>query len=932
MDMFSILREQLDIVSVAEDFTKKVFKPIGENTFAAEDKECLFCGHKDCMRIKKDEDESFFKCFSCDASGDVVDLVAKLEDISNVEAARLLAKTYKIQLPNDYSPVQDALNLAANYYHQNLIESGPFAELNGLTPLEYQTQIRRHTEASVSKFKIGWSDGKVIAYLEAMGIAPEVITETGLINKKGQDFLPAKVFIYPHYVRGRVSHFTFKDPLKQKEYQLPNKFKLNGHMFYGSDSIRSEAPVILVEGENDLISVDEANWGGGIICCNGSISSAQLEWLSTNLEKRDLITIFDADNAGDGYRTKVGKLRNRFKTLTQIKLSNGVKDIDEYLKNGGSLEACLENNKVSVDGEEESTVEIDTGSSNNLIEKNGAYYRVRYKDGEEFHIKLSNFVIKLRNIFIRGKEREREVILKREDGIESDPVLITSDTKVGLKPFKSLAANSIDASFYGKEEDLAALWEFVYRNGHERLVYVPEQVGRIEKFKGWLFRDCFITDTGALYKPDEEGIIWITNGSVGIKPISITSNIEESGSGNTDIPEIMSLLTEEDSEESYLKILKGFADNLAENLGGPNSKGEVLTMLGFMWSCIYSNQFFATNKNFPFLYLWGRAGKGKTTIMQYLLGIYGMEETGYNSMSQYGTGVGIGRKLAYYSSLPVCLDEIRTVDLHNDDKQGVFRSWYDRAPRSVADSSTNKVRTNVVRSVVMFSGEDQFPDPATRQRCIPIRIRKDGRETVRTYSWFVKNTSNFKNIGFHWLKQYSEIKIPELIKEMTEMAHTIRRNGISDRSAIVWSVAGVFGRRICEQIWPEYNYMAYLFAASKEDAAKQYEDDTLTHFWEMVEGMQSAERSVLNGTHLKKNENKLYVWFAEVFRLIQKEETRVAGSTFSKRAILDAIHEEDYFIEEDRVRMGINESPHRVMVLDLTKAPEVLQNIAGSLT
>ena len=89
-------------------------------------------------------------------------------------------------------------------------------------------------------------------------MSEEIILATGLLSKKGTDFLPSKVFIYPHKVRGRVSHFTFKDPLKQKEYQLPNRYKLNGHSFYNSDSISNNTPVIIVEGENDLISVKEA--------------------------------------------------------------------------------------------------------------------------------------------------------------------------------------------------------------------------------------------------------------------------------------------------------------------------------------------------------------------------------------------------------------------------------------------------------------------------------------------------------------------------------------------------------------------------------------------------------------------------------------------------------------------------------------------------
>ena len=141
-------------------------------------------------------------------------------------------------------------------------------------------------------------------YLESVGISKEMLQESGLVSKKGNDFFPAKVFIYPHMVRGRVSHFTFKDVLKQKEFQLPNRYKLNGHSYYNSDSINKPGPVAVVEGENDCIPVCESDWDSGVICCNGSISTSQLEWLTINLKYRDVVTFFDNDPAGNGYVKK----------------------------------------------------------------------------------------------------------------------------------------------------------------------------------------------------------------------------------------------------------------------------------------------------------------------------------------------------------------------------------------------------------------------------------------------------------------------------------------------------------------------------------------------------------------------------------------------------------------------------------------------------
>jgi uncharacterized protein YchJ len=51
-----------------------------------------------------------------------------------------------------------------------------------------------------------------------------------------------------------------------------------------------------------------------------------------------------------------------------------------------------------------------------VFEKEGAYYKLKFKDGVPTSVKLSNFTVRLRNIFIQGQSREREVIFVREDG------------------------------------------------------------------------------------------------------------------------------------------------------------------------------------------------------------------------------------------------------------------------------------------------------------------------------------------------------------------------------------------------------------------------------------------------------------------------------------------------------------------------------------
>lgn len=924
--MFKIIKENLDIVEAISKELGIEFKKIGDHTYAPIDEQCPFCGHKDCFRIKSSEEENYYKCFSCDAHGDVITFISKARNVKPVEAARTLAKEWKILLPNDYNPIQDIFNLAAGYYRACFVDTcnKPYVELNKLTPLEYQTQVRRHTTEALEHFKVGWSDGSLTNYLKGIGFEEELIAQSGLANKKGKDFLPAKVFIYPHFVQGKVSHFTFKDPLKQYAYQLKNTSKLNNYIFYNSDSLVGNETVAIVEGENDLISVFEAGWRHGLIATIGQLSGQQLDWMIENLAGKSIVTLFDGDQAGDKYREKIAALRNKFGGLTQVKLI-GVKDIDEYLVNGGKLEAAIAANNISAEFEdlkEQETVDEQTDTNLNIVEKNGAYYKVKYKDGQSVLIKLTNFTIRLKNIYIKGMEREREVILVREDGVHSFPFQVTSECKVSLKSFKSFAANAIDGSFYGQENDLNAMWEYVYSKTPEKLVHVYNKVGRIQELRGWLFRDLFITDTGAVTRPDEQGIMWLPDKSSGIKatPLNVVEDIKSPNYG-IDIPSIISM----DTEEERRDLLKNLVHNLCKNIG---DTGMALTILGWAKANVYSDLMFKKVQGFPFLLFWGKHGEGKTVISRWMSAIFNMDESGYSTISQYKTGVGFSRKLAYYSSLPMIMDEIRA-DPATTEQYGTFRSWYQRAGRPMGTKEGYGIKEQSVRSNIIFVGQDQFTDSALRQRCIPVRIPISGREKEISYRWIEQRKSLLSSIGYHWILEATTINIRDIYEQYERLDKQLVENGCEARSAKNWACVGIFAKSLADEFIPNFNYYEYLFRVSRLNEEEEEEDTDLARFFSVVERLQVAENSPITSEHIKFDNGKLYFWFDAIFDFVQKEYRGITKENFSRRAISAAIKEEVYFVEHGRAYLGLSKTRRWVDIFDLTKpdVPQSLQNI-----
>lgn len=85
MTLFELVKEHIPVWDAAEHYGLQV----GRNSMTC----CPFHeDHHPSMKLN----EGYFYCFGCGATGDVIDLVAKLFDLSNYEAAKKLAHDFGI--------------------------------------------------------------------------------------------------------------------------------------------------------------------------------------------------------------------------------------------------------------------------------------------------------------------------------------------------------------------------------------------------------------------------------------------------------------------------------------------------------------------------------------------------------------------------------------------------------------------------------------------------------------------------------------------------------------------------------------------------------------------------------------------------------------------------------------------------------------------
>ncbi|HET8687068.1 MAG TPA: hypothetical protein VFM18_10440, partial [Methanosarcina sp.] len=215
---------------------------------------------------------------------------------------------------------------------------------------------------------------------------------------------------------------------------------------------------------------------------------------------------------------------------------------------------------------------------------------------------------------------------------------------------------------------------------------------------------------------------------------------------------------------------------------------------------------------------------------------------------------------------------------------------------------------------------------------IVVRISKDNRELLESYKEICKMEVGKKlsSIGLDWIHESLTCDYEALIQSIEDLSAALLDGGVRQRNSKVWAIVGVFAERLSAEYFPEFNFREFLVKACKEDENVQVEGGFLNQFFEKVEGLLYQERSELTIEHFKVQDNVLYMWFTDVHRFLVKDRRDPTEEIFTKEAIKSALKEEEYFKEETTVRMGLGNTPRRVMAFDLKRKeiPESLKSIA----
>jgi len=310
MNLFSFIKERVSIITVVNEYV--TLKRAG----AYHKGTCPF-HHEKTASFTVSPDKEIFYCFGCHLSGDAISFIAKIENCTQKEAAKLLAERYGIDVPQNVSfEASEKKTEEKNHYfficktvalwcHEQLLKNP--------TALTYFK--KRDFEANiVDYFTLGYFPGgtaTINEFIYAMKkesiLAQDLIDANILAQGRVALYSPFEErLIFPiQDALGRYCGFggrIFKDHDTRAKYynSRENEYFIKGSLLFNLDrakkSIQETGKIFLVEGYTDCMAMVQHTIPNTVATLGTACTIEHLKQLARYADH--LFVVYDNDNAG----------------------------------------------------------------------------------------------------------------------------------------------------------------------------------------------------------------------------------------------------------------------------------------------------------------------------------------------------------------------------------------------------------------------------------------------------------------------------------------------------------------------------------------------------------------------------------------------------------------------------------------------------------
>lgn len=344
-DFLNELRSRNDIVSVVSAYVQ--LRPRGRTHVGL----CPFHGEKTPSFTVYPDTESFY-CFGCQAGGDVISFIKKMENLDYIDAVELLANRSGLAMPeNRYSRDTAKHELKMRIYEANR-EAGRFFyrslyDARGKAGLDYLRENRRLTDATIRSFGLGFAPDSYSALTDYLvqekRFTIKELVEANLTtqSKSGRyiDRFRNRVMFPIFDTKNNVIAFggrimTDEKPKYLNTADTPVYKKTNNLFALNRAKNSSQDKLILCEGYMDVIALYQAGFDNVV----GGLGTALTEEQAKLLKRysKNVVLCYDSDEAGQKAAMRAMQIFDKHGVNTfVIRVPEG-KDPDEYIKRHGS--------------------------------------------------------------------------------------------------------------------------------------------------------------------------------------------------------------------------------------------------------------------------------------------------------------------------------------------------------------------------------------------------------------------------------------------------------------------------------------------------------------------------------------------------------------------------------------------------------------------
>ena len=276
---------------------------------------CPIHGGSNPTQFRVDTEKNLWNCFSeCKHGGNVLDFIAKKEDVSIHEAAIKACEWFNI--PLDEVKSTGKAEPEAEEHNSPASAAKPKSTL---APKPEDGGSPQGPPNPPLKFKLEKLD-RAHPYFAERDLSQETVIDFGLGYFTGDKGLMVGRIVIPiHNIKGEVVAYAGRwpgdPPDGTPKYKLPTGFRKGQEVFNLDRAIKemTERPLIIVEGFFDAIKLHQHGYRKVVAIMGSTMTAMQEDLIRRNTNPNShVVVMFDEDEAGKAGREEIAARLSRF--------------------------------------------------------------------------------------------------------------------------------------------------------------------------------------------------------------------------------------------------------------------------------------------------------------------------------------------------------------------------------------------------------------------------------------------------------------------------------------------------------------------------------------------------------------------------------------------------------------------------------------------